>query len=171
MFIRFCYFCDWTRWASRQEPERVWATCSLWVWIYGNPNFWHPNFQESKFPAIHKSGKLKSWNSKIMVNHPIARENIINYVLILSHSLWGCHDHLPTNVIHQKNSNPLVIAGFKGFHDLLNHIKIKGGVKCHTNRESPCTITRPKFYVIGISNYYFFVIVPAIVITITWSII
>ena len=94
--------------------------------------------RESKFPAIHKSGKLKSCNSKVMVNHPIARENIIHYVLILSHSLWGCHDHLPTNVIHQKNSNPLVIAGFKGFHDLLNHIKIKGGVKCHTNRESPC---------------------------------
>ena len=48
--------------------------------------------------------------------------------------------HQPMSVIHQKNSNPLVIAGFKGFHDLLNHIKIKGGVKCHTNRESPCSM-------------------------------
>ena len=48
--------------------------------------------------------------------------------------------HLPMSVIHQKNSNPLVIARFKGFHDLLNYIKVKGGVKCHTNRESPCSL-------------------------------
>ena len=46
--------------------------------------------------------------------------------------------HQPMSVIHQKNSNPLVITGFKGFHDLLNYIKVMWGVKCDTNRESPC---------------------------------
>ena len=50
--------------------------------------------------------------------------------------------HLPRRVIHQKNYNPFVIAGFEGFHDLLNYIQFKWGVKCHTNLESPCTNTR-----------------------------
>ena len=48
-------------------------------------------------------------------------------------------DQLPKSIIHQKNSYPLVITGFEGFHGMFNYIKVKGGVTCDTNRESPCS--------------------------------
>ena len=47
---------------------------------------------------------------------------------------------LPMSFIHQKNYNPLINTGFKGFHDLLNYIEDKGGVKSHMNRESHCIL-------------------------------
>ena len=84
-------------------------------------NLQEPKLLGSKFlGGIQKSGKLKSLNSEEAVNHPLATENILNFDIILSHSILGHHDNPPMNVIHQKNSNPLVIARFKGFHDLLN---------------------------------------------------
>ena len=46
------------------------------------------------------------------------------------------------SVIHQKNSNPLVITGFEGFCAMFNYIKVKGGVKSNTNRESPCRLQK-----------------------------
>ena len=61
-------------------------------------NLQEPKLLGSKFlGGIQKSGKLKLWNSKETVNHPLAAENILNFDFILSHLLQGYHDSPPMN--------------------------------------------------------------------------
>ena len=50
--------------------------------------------------------------------------------------------NLQMSIWYQKNSTPLAVQHVEGFHHTSTLVKDNGGVKCDTNRESPC-IKRP----------------------------
>ena len=82
--------------------------------------------------------------SESSLPHLIAIQWISFFYFILSHYSLECQGHSPMSIIHQKNSETLVMTRFEGFHDPVNYVKVKGGLSIDMNFWTPCSNDRPR---------------------------
>ena len=88
--------------------------------------------------SAHRGASSRPRRRSTWINWPKTAKIIGFFLLHFEPLFTDPNINLQMSIWYQKNSTPLAVQHVEGFHHTSTLVKDNGGVKCDTNRESPC---------------------------------